>query len=221
MTDDYGRAPADVRAWPTDPTAREALRKYLEELPKEGYVDEKHLFGGDGMDYTGADLSGLFLSEAVFVGSVLNGVCLVGADMFATWLIDAKLRGADLSGCSLYKAKAWRADARGAVLRGAWLERSECELAIFRHADLSRVRFGRGWLYRADLRGADLSECVFGGTGLTEARLAGCRLVGAHGKVSGPIDIGVMNPHMIDGGELQAWFASQGAPLVEVTTPRS
>jgi hypothetical protein len=56
--------------------------------------------------------------------------------------------------------------------------------------------------------------------GLLRARLAGCRLAGATGSVTGPVDIGADDPHLIDGGELRDWFASQGAPQVEVTPPK-
>lgn len=224
MTTSIGRTPADVRGWPPDPAARQALMEYLEELPRDS-EDVPQGFYGAGMDFTGADLSGLDLSEADFMEARLGGVRMEGADLFGAWFNAATLSGADLSGCLLRKAQGRGCDARGASLRGANLDRAEFEDADFRGADLSRVVFAGAWMHSADLRDADLRECRFGGapgpTGLVQVRLAGSRLTGATGRVSGPVDIGADSPHLIDGDELRDWFASQGAPLVEVTTPTS
>jgi hypothetical protein len=73
------------------------------------------------------------------------------------------------------------------------------------------------------LRRADLRQCVFGqsgrSTGFMEARLADCRAEGAEGMISGPIDIGADSPRLLDGDDLQHWFADRGAPLVQVRPP--
>jgi uncharacterized protein YjbI with pentapeptide repeats len=87
-------------------------------------------------------------------------------------------------------------------------------------AGLSGVIFGRASLSGADLRGADLSQCMFGGTpgptDLRQARLAGCRLAGATGRIYGPVDIGADAPQLIGDTDLRDWLARQGAPLIEV-----
>jgi hypothetical protein len=146
--------------------------------------------------------------------------CRVG-ELSSAWLVQATLRGADLSRCDLHKAQARTCDAQNAIFRGARLERADFEDSDLRGADLSEVRFGRASLSGADLRGADLSGAEFGGkpgpTDLEDVRLAGCRVAGAAGRVYGPIDIGTDAPNLIDGNDLRDWFASQGAPLVEVT----
>jgi uncharacterized protein YjbI with pentapeptide repeats len=222
MTSSYGRTPADVRTWPTDPAARQALQRYLAELP-EDHVTVQHLFDGSDLDFTGADLSGLDFSEAEFSEAQLSGIRMAGVDLYRAWLLGATLRGADLSGARLRKVAGRGCDLRGANLRGVDLERSDFDGADFRDADLSGARFGRAFLPNADLRGANLSDCVFGSTGpvgLLRARLAGCRLAGATGSVTGPIDVGADDPHLIDGSELHDWFASQGAPQVEITPPK-
>jgi uncharacterized protein YjbI with pentapeptide repeats len=133
------------------------------------------------------------------------------------------MRSADLSGCYLRKAQGRSCDAQDAIVHGADLERSEFEHADFRRADFRAVRFGRAWLFGADLRGADLSQSTLGqigyATGFTEARLAGCLVEGARGMVDGPVDVGADSPRLLDGDDLQRWFADRGAPLVEVWPP--
>jgi hypothetical protein len=222
MTSSYGRTPADVRAWPADPAARQALQEYLEALPRDSGKVPPALAGSD-LDFTGADLSGLYLSAAGFGAAQLSGVRLAGADLYGAWLVEATLRGADLSECDLRKVSGRTCDARDAILRGAQLERADFEDSDFRGADLSGVRFGRASMSGADLRGADLHGCVFGTivgpTDLWQARLAGCRVAGATGRIAGPVDVGADVPRLIDGADLRDWFASQGASLSEVKSP--
>jgi hypothetical protein len=221
MTSSFGRTPADVRGWPADPAARQALAEYLDAPPRGPGKAPPPLDGSD-LDFTGADLSGLDLSAAFFSATQLSGVRLAGAYLYHAWLIEATLRGADLSECDLRKVDGRGCDAREAILRGAWLDRADFDDSDFRGADLSGVRFGRASLSSADLRGADLRDSVLGGvpgpTDLIEARLAGCRLAGASGRIYGPVDIGADTPHLIGGTDLRDWLASQGAPLIEVNS---
>jgi len=140
-------------------------------------------------------------------------------DKFA-WLNRATLRGADLSHSNLRKAQGRECNASGATFCAAVLDRSEFEGADFRRADLSKARFGSTTLSGADLRNADLRGCVFGHETLTtvlqRARIAGCLVEGASGTLRGPADVGEQTPQLLDGAELQRWFAEHGAPLVEV-----
>ncbi|WP_328601119.1 pentapeptide repeat-containing protein [Actinomadura physcomitrii] len=144
------------------------------------------------------------------------------ADLGGANLIAARMRGADLSGAYLRKAQGRACDARDALLTGADLQASEFEDADLRNADLRGAVFGRAWLAGADLQGADLRACVFGGsprtTGLLEVRMADTRLAGATGHVTGPVDVGATSPQLIDGDDLQRWFADHSAPEVEVST---
>ena len=130
------------------------------------------------------------------------------------------MRGADLSGCYLRKVEGRACDAQDAILRGADLDSSEFEDADFRRADLRKVDFAGARLTGADLRGADLRNCVFGVlgnfTGFHEVRLADCLMEGALGMIRGPVDVGADSPQLLDGADLQRWFADRGAPLVEV-----
>lgn len=68
-----------------------------------------------------------------------------------------------------------------------------------------------------------LRHCIFGlngnVTGLAEVRLADCLVEGAQGMVSGPVDVGADSPQLLEGADLQRWFADRGAPLVEVRPP--
>jgi uncharacterized protein YjbI with pentapeptide repeats len=225
MTTTYGHSRADVCRWPDDPDVRRRLEEYfdyLDNLPA-GPRTVASLLNGNGLDFRGSDLSGLDFAEAAFNEANLSGVPVVGSDLYGAWLIGAVLRGADLSRCSLRKAQGRTCDAQDAILRGADLERAEFEDADFRRADFREAYFGRASLFGADLRGADLRECVFGrsrySTGFTKAKFADCLAEGARGKVDGPVDVGADSPQLLDGADLQRWFADRGAPLVEVWQP--
>jgi hypothetical protein len=222
MNGAYRHTRDDVIRWPDDPAARRALEEYLDALPRDPGAVMGSL-GGYRLDFTGADLSGLQLAGAGFMEAKLIGVRLAAANLDYAWLMAADLRDADLSCCSLRKAKGRTCDARGAVLRGANLDRSEFEDSDFRRADLTGARLFSAFVYSTDLRGADLRNCVFGlsgrSTGLEKARLAGCRLEGATGRVMGPVDVGEDAPRLLDGDDLRQWFADRGAPLVEVRAP--
>ena len=95
------------------------------------------------------------------------------------------------------------------------------ELTARRHA--RQAVFGRARFPNADLRSADLRECIFGRSDMPtkfhEARFADCRVEGAEGSVAGPINVGMDSPRLLDGADLQSWFADHGAPLVEVWEP--
>lgn len=215
----YGRSREDVLHWPDDPAARHALEVYLSELPPDS-PDVLSVLDAENLDFTGADLSGLELLEAELSQANLSGVSLVGTDLAGAWLNRATLRGANLSHSNLRKAQGRECDAQDAAFCAAVLDRSEFERADFRRADLSKARFGSTTLSGADLRDADLRGCVFGHkiltTALQRARIAGCRVEGASGTVDGPADVGGQTPRLLDGAELQRWFAEHGAPLVEV-----
>jgi uncharacterized protein YjbI with pentapeptide repeats len=218
----YGRSASDVRRWPDDDAARQALTAYFAAFPSDPQAVIPVL-DGSGLDFTGADLSGLELLGAEFSDANLAGVRMAEADLDGAWLLSAILRGADLSHTSLRKAQARSFDAEGVIAVEADLRRADLENANLRRADLRGVFLGRARLPGADLRDADLRGCVFGQDGtraaLKEARMAGCLLEGARGPVSGPIDVGAGEPHLLDGAELGRWFADNGADQVEVSDP--
>jgi len=222
MTATYGHSREDVRHWPDDPAVRQALEEYLDNFPTDPQT-LKSILDAENLDFTGADLSGLDLSEAILSGANLAGVRLAGADLYTAWLIAAVLRGADLSRCYLRKVQGRACDAQYAILRGADLDSSQFERADLRRADLREADFAGALLTGADLRGADLRDCVFGLirnlTGFTQARFADCVMEGAKGRIIGPVDVGVDSPRLLDGADLQRWFADRGAPLVEVWQP--
>jgi uncharacterized protein YjbI with pentapeptide repeats len=225
MTITHGRSRENVRRWPDDPAARRRLEDYfdsLEKLPDDSRTVASLLNGG-GLDFRGADLSGLDLVEAELSDANLSGVRLVGADLYHAWLIGAVLRGADLSHCDLRKVEGRACDAEDAILSGADLDRSEFEDADLRRADLRKAQFGNAFLPGVDLRGADLRQCVFGRSGRSttfmEARFAGGLVEEATGMVDGPIDVGADSPRLLDGADLQRWFADHNAPQVEVRPP--
>lgn len=221
----YGHSRVDVIRWPDDPAARRVLEEYFDYLDKlaGGSRTTESLLDGGGLDFTGADLSGLDLLEAQLSEATLSGVRLIGADLSGAWLLGAILRGADLSECNLRKAKGRACDAQDAILCRADLQRSEFDDADFRRADFREARFGKTLFFGADLRDADLRLCMFGQNGssanFTKARLADCLVEGAKGLIDGPVDVGADSPQLLDGADLQRWFAERGAPLVEVWQP--
>jgi uncharacterized protein YjbI with pentapeptide repeats len=222
VTDGFGRSRADVRAFPRDPEAREALEDYLDALPADPQIVIPS-FAGNGLDFSGADLSGLELLGAYLDEAIMDGVRLIGTSLGGASLVGTRLRGADLSRASLRKSEGRLCDARGALLVDVDLQTSNFDKADLRGADLRRSQLSRTGLAWADLRSADLRQCEFGGyrtwTDLLEARMAGVRLVGATGRVKGPVDVGTDSPRLIDGEDLQRWFAALGATQIEVHRP--
>jgi uncharacterized protein YjbI with pentapeptide repeats len=220
----YGRTPRDVRRWPNDAAARQALEDYFSALPSDPKIVIPSL-NAEGLDFTEADLSGIELLGAELSEANLSGVRLVGAHLGGAWLEGTSLRGADLSHASLRKAHGRGCDAQGVVAVETDFRRAEFEEANLTRADLRSASLGNARFWHTDLRGADLRDCTFGAsqswTSLNQARIAGCKFGGAHGSVAGPVDIGADSPHLLDGKELAQWFAEQGAQAVAVREPVS
>lgn len=214
-----GRSPADVLRWPADMVARRALEEYFDTLAGLPQ-DHGAVLEAWGLDFTGADLSGLELAGAQFTEAILDGVRFVGSRLSGVWLIEASLPNADLSQCNLRKASARHCRAQDGTFHAADVQRAEFEDADLRRADMSGARFSGARFSGADLRGASLRDCTFGlegrSAGFPRARLAECQLDGATGLITGPIDVGVDSPRLLDGPDLKRWFADQGAPLVEI-----
>jgi len=138
-------------------------------------------------------------------------------------LSGADLRQADLTGARLTKAEADECRADGATFRDAdlfavFFNRASLVGCDFRGATMNSVRLRRANLADADLRGASLFDVRFGDedgpTVLTGSRLFGADVRKAWGSVVGPIDVGEDEPSLVDGEEMIAWFAAQGAPEV-------
>ncbi len=105
-----------------------------------------------GIDFTGADFSGLDLRDVNFQGA---------------WLESADLRNANLSG----------ADFTGAVLAHAKLEGAICIGAKFGKANLGKAALARGVFDDADFSEAVLMRCAFAGTQMRRARFAKANLL--------------------------------------------
>ncbi|MGQ4617309.1 pentapeptide repeat-containing protein [Nocardia sp. R7R-8] len=221
MSSNYGRSRESVIGWPNDTTARETLERYLDKLSAEpeSYLSEESILAADGLGFAGSDLSGLQLQEAALNEADLSSIRAVEADLYRAWMLSAKVRHADLSGSDLRKAEGRGCDAFGATFRNSRLQGAVFEDSDFRQADLRGADLRDASFAGADLRDADLRYCLFASTDFTKSKLGGSELEGAKGMILGPIDIGAASPHTLAGDELRTWFATRGAPDVEVYAP--
>ncbi|MEU0874149.1 pentapeptide repeat-containing protein [Nocardia brasiliensis] len=223
MTKTYGRSRDRVIRWPDDVTARQVLERYLDKLSAESpsTLSIDSLLPADGLNLTGADLSGLQFQEAAFNEADLSGVRLVEADLYQAWMISANLTNADLTRADVRKAQGRGAKAIDAIFRESQLQGSTFEGADFRRADLRGANLLDASFPGADLRGANLSGCHFGWTDFSDSRLGECVVADAVGMVLGPIDIGSTTAQLLGGPALKAWFTDNGAPEVEIYLPQS
>ena len=216
-----GQQRKDVTSWPTDREARAALEVYLDSSPRP---DDRRavwpLLAGDRLNFVGADLSSLDLSEAYLFNAVLTDVRMANCVLRKATLSGADLQGADLTGADLSKAEVDECQARGAIFRAANLfavnlRRSDLSHADLRDAVLNSARLQGCNLGSADLRGASLRFCRFGNdsspTLLYGARMFGCAVDDARGVVSGPVDVGESSPELVDGPDLVDWLRRNGA----------
>ncbi len=122
-------------------------------------------------DLSGANLSGMDLSEIRFNTANLIGVALSEAD-----LRRANFQSADLSGADLFKVDLFGANLRRADLRGADLIRANLIEADLHEANLSEADFSWADLIRVNLSRANLSRAAFIRTNLSEANLSQANL---------------------------------------------
>jgi len=107
-----------------------------------------------------ADLTNVKLENANLAGANLGGVRLARANLRGANFSRAILRHADLFGADLRDANLRDANARNATFSGAWLARAD-----FARTDLRDAKFSASWLL---------------GANLSEARIRGPELRGAH-----------------------------------------
>ncbi|GAA5067204.1 pentapeptide repeat-containing protein [Nocardia callitridis] len=216
MTRKYGRSREDVAGWPSDAMARKSLDEYFGKLATlpDSVSTTDSLLCADGLNFSGADLSGLDLQGAAFNESNLANVRAVEVDLYQAWMLAAIVENADFSRSDLRKieGRGCRADYvsfREAVLQGSTFENSSLCGADLCKADLRDVDFSD-----SDMRNANLRGCVFSWTDLSGCRLDGCVVDGAAGTVLGPIKMEAGD--VISGYQLQEWFSANGAPAVTV-----
>jgi len=133
-------------------------------------------------DLSGANLSGIDLSEVNLLLAKLSGVnfsgaTLVLADLSQADLSGANLSGADLSGADLLLTDFSDADFSGADLSvadlsGANLSNAKLQAASLPQTDLSGADLSKSDLSRTDLSGADLSKSDLSGANFSQAYAA-------------------------------------------------
>lgn len=111
--------------------------------------------GGEDIDLTGADLSGLNLTDAFLRFSDLSGANLSGTNLHDADLIDVKLNNANLTGADLTDATFSDTDFTGANLTGANLSGYHYvgDFVNFQGANLTDAN-----LNSDDLKGCDSSK---------------------------------------------------------------
>lgn len=157
-----------------------------------------------GIDFTGADLSGLDLREVNFEGAWLEGADLrnanlSGANLCSAVLAHARLDGAIAIGAKFCKANLGKAalagavfddaDLSGATLMGCAFAGTQMRRAVFTGANLLETTWGRAdWqgaklaglvFHKRDLRGMRLPEADLSGATFLECDLSGVDLHGA------------------------------------------
>ncbi|MFR9779621.1 pentapeptide repeat-containing protein [Micromonospora sp. MS34] len=210
-----------VARWPDGPEAREALEEWFAAVAS----DTTSYLSGDFLDFRGADLSTIDLTDAYLASACLTGVRFEDANLGGANLTNAELEDADLSFADLAKAELVGCSATNARFRGARLFAAELDDAVLAGADLSHAILNSAKLYKTDLRGANLEFaslrwCILGGRNmpatLSGARLFGCQLEGAKGAVVGPAFVDEHATRSLDGAELEAWFVERGAESIQV-----
>lgn len=174
------------------------------------------------MDFSGADLSGLDIVDADWVSANLSGVKLRSCYLGYAWILDADLTGTDFTGSVLRKALLRGSNGRGAILVGTQLHKADLSGSDFRDADMHDTDLAQAFMFQIDLRGANLANSFWGdrkyNACIQEARLGNANVTGMRGVVDESVDVGIDEPHIIDGDELQQWFRDNGAPEVTVVT---
>lgn len=217
----YKQTSADVTRWPDSPEAREALEEWFAAVA----TDATSYLSGDFLDFRGADLSTIDLTDAYLASACLAGVRFEDANLGGANLTNAELEDADLSFADLAKAELVGCSATNARFRAARLFATELDDAVLAGADLSHAILNSAKLYKTDLRGANLEFaslrwCTLGGRNmpaiLSGARMFGCHLEGAKGAVIGPVLVDEDGARSLDGAELEAWFVERGAESIQV-----
>ena len=159
---------------------------------------------------SGADLSNVYLSDAI-----LNYANLRGADLSNVYLSDAILNYANLRG----------ADLKGANLSGADLSYADLRGVDLRYADLRGVDLRGADLRGAYLSGADLSDADLRGANLRYANLSDVDLRGANLKYANLSDADLDKEEQIRKGvklsnSITGWKKCKGGVIVKLEIPR-
>lgn len=132
------------------------------------------------MNLTGADLSGMDLSDVNFQRTILSGAKLNDARLDGSDLTDAVLASADLTRASMRGVNLTRANLGRAHCVQTDFAKSQITEAIWDHAHCENCSFldstwQLGRLHLARLQGCDLSRAVFKQWAAISATLEGCR----------------------------------------------
>ncbi|MEC3893522.1 pentapeptide repeat-containing protein [Nocardiopsis sp. LDBS1602] len=220
MFDYHGERLQNPTAWPTDPTAKEILREYVVFINSKDGSHGSELSGP--YDFRGADLRKFQMQWQFLWGSNFSGVILDGADLYKAEMVEVVLREASLKDANLHKADISACEAQRASFAGANLLNTDLSESDLREADFKEVWAGGTLFFNSDLRGADFRRARFGTekagvwTDFSGAKIGGALFSGVEGTVLGPIDVGEKSRSILDGLDLEKWFADQGAPEVRV-----
>ncbi len=129
-----------------------------------------------GWDLTGADLSRLDLSKAVFRDALLERADFTGATLDGADFEGAVLARARLDGVKARAARFVRANMGESTARGAFFDDANFEKAVLMRATLDNASFARAQLTGADLFETSLSEANLEGVTANEVLFYECEL---------------------------------------------
>jgi uncharacterized protein YjbI with pentapeptide repeats len=207
-----------IRHLPRDAKAAAILQEYV---TRRKVADQNNPLFGDELDFRGADLSGLDLTEASFWGANLQEVPLLEANLFRAVLNGADCRAANFDGSNLVKASFHEVHAVRASFKRVEALRCDFQSAQLNAANFERADLRRASFIRADLRGARLTNVLLESTKFLYARLAESVWEGASGTVPGSdSDVGASTEELVGGADLLRWLMDMGAADVTTLEPR-
>lgn len=193
------------RVWPADESAAAALREWLAGAGERAFT-------GNGLHFSGADLSGADFTDGGLADAVFHGTALREARLVNAHVERADFTGADLSGANLVDALGDETVLRDAKLRDATLRGCEFHGSDLTRADLSGAVLGDGSFFGSTFTGANLTGATADKLLLKECVFDMVEVSGFAGTVIGPVSVLLRGQRtLVDGPDLEQWFNTRGA----------
>jgi len=126
-----------------------------------------------GVDLSGANLTGVYLSYVNLSGANLSGSVLIGVDFFQNNLTGADFTGADFSSAMIYQQ-----DFRGSILENVNFSNADLNEANLSGMDIRTINLTGAAVGGSDLSGADLRGIQLDAVRISSSNLSHAKLVG-------------------------------------------